>query len=82
MRTAVKSIRVTHPIVDQIAIEAERLNTSFSDIVRIAIEEYFKRRQLESSLIGVEQRIIKNIENSSMTIRNEIKKILDLAEPN
>lgn len=81
MRTAVKSIRLTHPVCDQLQREAERNRTTTTDIVRIAVAEYFDRRQTEAALLALEQRLAQRLDAQHNTLHAGLEKILSLAVP-
>lgn len=81
MRTAVRTFRLTHPVCDQIDKEAERRKTTSADVVRLALSEFFQRKQVESALLGMEQRITARIDLNARALADGIKEILDLASP-
>ena len=81
MRTAVKSIRLTHPVCDQLEREAERKRTTTTDIVRIAVAEYFDHRQTEAALLALEQRLAQRLDAQHHTLHAGLEKILSLAVP-
>ncbi len=81
MRTAVRTFRLTHPVCDQIDKEAERRKTTSADVVRLAISEFFQRKQVESALLGMEQRLAERIDTNAKYLAAGITEILDLATP-
>lgn len=81
MRTAVRTIRLTHPICDQIDQEAERRKTSSAEIVRLALVDYFQRKQFESSFLSIEHRISERIDLNATYLAEGIKEILDQLQP-
>ncbi len=81
MRTAVKSFRLTHPICEQLEREAERKHTTTTDIIRIAVAEYFDCRQNEAALLALEQRLAKRLDAQHHTLHAGLEKILSLAVP-
>jgi len=81
MRTAVRIFRLTHPVCDQIDKEAERRKTTSADVVRLPISEFFQRKQVESALLGMEQRITARVDLNARMLADGIKEILDLATP-
>jgi len=81
MRTAVRTFRLTHPVCEQIDKEAERRKTTSADVVRLAISEFFQRKQVESALLGMEQRITARVDLNARMLADGIKEILDLATP-
>jgi hypothetical protein len=81
MRTAVRTYRLTHPVLDQLAREAERRKTHQAEIVREALSQYFEHRQLEAVLLGVEQRLAQRLDAQQQTLHHGLEKILSLAVP-
>lgn len=81
MRTAVRTIRLTHPVCDQIDKEAERRKTSSAEIVRLALVDYFQRKQVESAFLAVEHRVNQRIDINANYLAEGIKEILDLLQP-
>ena len=81
MRTTIKTLRLTHPMLDQLAREAEKRNTNSADIVRIAIAEYFQRKHVESAFLAAEQRITACVVENARALASGIEEILDLAQP-
>lgn len=81
MRTAVRTFRLTHTVIDQLAQEAERRNSTLVDIVRIAITEYFEHRQTEAALLSLEQRLYARIDAHTQRLSTDLQKILSLAQP-
>jgi len=81
VRTAVRTFRLTHPVCDQIDKEAERRKTTSADVVRLAISEFFQRKQVESALLGIEQRITARVDLNARMLADGIREILDLASP-
>jgi hypothetical protein len=81
MRTAVKTIRFTHPIADLLSKEAEKRNVTVSDIVREAISDHFEHRQAEALILALEMRIAAKIDSNTQFINSGIQKILSLAQP-
>lgn len=81
MRTAVRTFRLTHPVCDQIDKEAERRKTTSADVVRLAISEFFQRKQVESALLAVEQRITARVDLNARMLADGIREVLDLATP-
>jgi predicted transcriptional regulator len=49
MRTAVRSIRLTHTLIDQIEAEASRTKKQNVDVIREALTQYFSNRQVEAA---------------------------------
>jgi hypothetical protein len=81
MRTAVRTFRLAHAVCDQIDKEAERRKTTSADVVRLAISEFFQRKQVESALLGIEQRLTARVDLNARMLADGIKEILDLATP-
>ena len=81
MRTAVRTFRLTHPVCELIDKEAERRRTTSADVVRLAISEFFQRKQVESALLAIEQRITARVDLNAQMLADGIKEILDLASP-
>lgn len=81
MTTETKTIRLSRQMVAQINIESEKRNCSAADVIRQSISDYFHRKQLESSLLAIEQRIIARVDQNSAALADGIKEILDLATP-
>lgn len=81
MRTAVRSIRLTHPLAEQIDKEAERRNTSSAEIVRVALSDFFQRKQVEAAFLSVEQRLRERIDLNANYLAEGIKEILDQIQP-
>lgn len=81
MRTAVKSFRLTHPVCELLEREAEKKNTTTTDIVRIAVAEYFDHRQTEAALLALEQRLAQRLDAQHHTLHAGLEKILSLAVP-
>lgn len=81
MRTAVRTFRLAHPVCDQIDREAERRRTTSADVVRLAIAEYFERKQVESALLAMERRLAERIDINAKHLADGIMEILNLATP-
>lgn len=81
MRTAVRTFRLTNPVLDLLAKEAERRKTHQAEIVREALSQYFEHRQLETALLGIEQRLAQRLESQQQTLHHGLEKILSLAVP-
>lgn len=81
MTTETKTIRLSRQMVAQINVESEKRNCSAADVIRLAIADYFHRKQLESSLLAIEQRITARVDQNSAALADGIKEILDLATP-
>jgi hypothetical protein len=81
MRTAVRTFRLTHPVIDLLAKDAERRQVNQADIVREALAKYFEGRQLEAALLGIEQRLAQRLDMQQQTLHQGLDKILSLAVP-
>lgn len=81
MRTAVRTIRLTHPLCDQIDKEAERRKISSAHVVRLALVEYFQRKQFESAFTAIEHRLRERIDLNSNYLAEGIKEVLDQLQP-
>ena len=81
MRTAPRTIRFTHPVIDRLDREAKAKNCTSSDIVRLAIAQYFDAQQTESALRALEARLIERIDAHGNHLHAAIGQILELAEP-
>jgi predicted DNA-binding protein len=81
MRTAVRSIRLTHTIIDQIEAEAARTKKPNVDIIREALTQYFEHRQMEAALLNLEQRFTAKLDAHTQHISGDLQKILSLAQP-
>jgi predicted transcriptional regulator len=79
MATETKTFRLSKSVCDQLAREAEKRNATAADVVRLAIADFFQRKQLEGNLLALEQRIIARIDANSLALADGIKEILDLA---
>lgn len=81
MGTKIQSLRLTYAVADQLAREAERERTTVADIMRVAIAQYFDRRQHEAALLGLEHRLASRLDAHTHHISSGLAKILAMAEP-
>jgi predicted DNA-binding protein len=81
MRTAVRSIRLTHTLIDQIEAEASRTKKPSVEIIREALTKYFEHRQMEAAMLKLEQRLTAKIDSHTQHISGDLQKILSLAQP-
>jgi predicted transcriptional regulator len=81
MRTAVRSIRLTHTLNDQIEAEANRSKKPSVEIIREALTQYFEHRQVEAALLNLEQRFTARLDAHTKHISGDLQKILSLAQP-
>lgn len=75
MRTTVCTVRLTHPVMDQVVREAEHRNSSQSEVIRQALEQYFARQSIEGSLMELEQRIGGRLESHEKLLLENLSRI-------
>lgn len=81
MTTETKTYRLSKSTCAQLEREAEKRNTTAAEIVRLAIADYFQRKQFEGNLLAMEQRIVARVDANARALADGIKEILDLAAP-
>jgi hypothetical protein len=81
MTTETKTYRLSKSTCAQLEREAEKRNTTSAEIVRLAIADYFQRKQFEGNLLAMEQRILARVDANAQALADGIKEILDLAAP-
>lgn len=79
-KTVAKTYRMPAGIHVRLAEEAERLNTSEADVVRLALRQYFDDRQQQDSLAATEARIVTRVDAQAERQTALIAEILKLAQ--
>ena len=80
-KTVAKTYRLSEGLHHSLAAEAERLQTSEADVVRLTVRQYFHEAHKSNELGLVEARIIGKIESSHNSLTHQIGQILALAQP-
>ncbi len=80
-KTIAKTYRLPAGIYSLLVGEAERLNTTEADLVRLAIRRYFEDRQSQERLDACEQRLVTRIDAQSERLGQLIGQVLSLAQP-
>lgn len=80
-QTVAKTYRISAGVHNLVVTEAERLDTSEADVVRLAIRQYFDNRMQEDKLYSFEQRLNVAMQKESANLTALLRQILSLAKP-
>jgi predicted transcriptional regulator len=75
MRTTVCTVRLTHPQMDQVVREAEQRKSSYSEVVREALSQYFAHQSIKGTLSELERHIHGRLESHEKLLAESLGRV-------